>query len=125
MDKKHQKCPKKMAVFPHLRPPKIFIKNRALSLLYNYGALTSCKKLEKNNERTLRYLKTETHTDTQTQTHRHKRLLRTPSGKPGVQNTLAYSSLNNLAIQSYKAPLTTLKYKNLLNHYRLPYKRYF
>ena len=66
-----------------------------------------------------------THRHTHTQTHRHKRLLRTPSGKPGVQNTLAYSSLNNLAIQSYKAPLTTLKYKNLLNHYRLPYKRYF
>ena len=49
----------KMGVFPHLRPPKIFFKNRALSLLYPYGALTSCKKLEKSLERSLRYLKTD------------------------------------------------------------------
>ena len=48
-----------MGVFPHLRPPKIFFKNRALSLLYPYGALTSCKKLEKSLERSLRYLKTD------------------------------------------------------------------
>ena len=48
-----------MGVFPHLRPPKIFFKNWALSLLYPYGAITSCKKLEKNNEQSLRYLKTD------------------------------------------------------------------
>ena len=36
-----------------------FFNNRALSLLYPYGALTSCKKLEKTNERSLRYLKTD------------------------------------------------------------------
>ena len=30
-----------------------------LSLLYPYGSLTSCKKLEKTNERSLRYLKTD------------------------------------------------------------------
>ena len=33
----------KMGVFPHLWPPRFFLKNRALSLLYPYGALTSCK----------------------------------------------------------------------------------
>ena len=44
----------KMGGFPHLRPPKIFFKIRALSLLYPYGALTSCKKLEKSFERSLR-----------------------------------------------------------------------
>ena len=38
---------------------RFFFKNRAPSLLYPYGALTSCKKLEKNNERSLRYLKTD------------------------------------------------------------------
>ena len=48
-----------MGVFPHLWPPKIFLKNRALSLLYPYGALTSSKKLEKTIERSLRYLKTD------------------------------------------------------------------
>ena len=31
--------------------PKIFFKNRALLLLYPYGALTSCKILEKTNKR--------------------------------------------------------------------------
>ena len=43
--------------FPNLQPPRIFFKNSALSLLYPYGALTSCKELEKTNERSLRYLK--------------------------------------------------------------------
>ena len=70
----------KMGAFPHLQPPRFFFKNRALSLLYPYGALTSCKELEKTNKRSLRYSKTDTHTDGQ------GRILRVPSGKPGVQN---------------------------------------
>ena len=37
MDKKTSK----MGVIPHLRPHDFFFKNRALSLLYPYGALTS------------------------------------------------------------------------------------
>ena len=62
MDKKHQKYPQNGG-FPPFVTPKIFSKNRALSLLYPYGALTSCKKLEKTNERSLRYLKTNRPTD--------------------------------------------------------------
>ena len=91
MDKKHQNAPK-MGVYPICDPPRFFFKNRALSLLYPYGALTSCKKLEKTNERSLRYLKTDTRTDTRTdghtdgRTHGQGRLLRTPSDKPGVQH---------------------------------------
>ena len=50
MDKKQQKCPKNKGL-PLFVTPKIFSKNRALTLLYPYGALTSCKKLEKTNER--------------------------------------------------------------------------
>ena len=76
MDKKHQKCPKKGG-FP---PFKIFFQNRALSLLYPYGALTSCKKLEKSLEGSLRYLKTDQGT-----TDGHGWLHRTLLGKPGVQ----------------------------------------
>ena len=53
-------------VFPHLWPPGFFFKNRALSLLYPYGALTSCKKLEKSLERSLRYSKTDGPTDQRT-----------------------------------------------------------
>ena len=56
-------------------------KTRALSLLYPYGALTLCKKLEKTNERSLRYPKMDTWMDGP-----QGRLLRTPLGKPGVQN---------------------------------------
>ena len=52
MDKKHQKCPKNGS-FPPFVTPQDFFQNRALSLLYFYGALTSCKKLEKTNERSL------------------------------------------------------------------------
>ena len=55
-----------MGVFPNFRTPKIFFKNRALSLLYPYDALTSCKKLEKTQEQSLRYLKTDRRTDKQT-----------------------------------------------------------
>ena len=55
---------------PFVTPQDFFSKNRALSLLYPYGALTSCKRLEQTNERSLRYLKTDTqthgHTDTRT-----------------------------------------------------------
>ena len=46
MDKKHQQYPQN-GVFPQFVTP--FFKNRALSLLYPYGAVTSCKKLEKTN----------------------------------------------------------------------------
>ena len=52
-----------MVFSPICDPPRFFFKNRALSLLYPYGALISCKKLEKTNERSLRYLKTDTRTD--------------------------------------------------------------
>ena len=59
MDKKHQKCPKNGA-FPPFVTPMICFKNWALSLLYLYGALTLCKKLQKMH---LRYLKTDRLTD--------------------------------------------------------------
>ena len=39
--------------------PLYLFKNWALSLLYPYGALTSCKKLQKTNEQSLRYSKTD------------------------------------------------------------------
>ena len=53
-----------MVFFPHLRPPNLFIfKNRALSLLYPCGALTSCKKLEKSLERSLREISKDGPTD--------------------------------------------------------------
>ena len=54
---KTSKIPQKWGFSPISDPPIIFFKNRALSLLYPYGALISCKKLEKNNEESLRYLK--------------------------------------------------------------------
>ena len=63
---KNIKYAPKMGVFPHLGPPKIFFKNRALSLLYPCGALSSCEKLEKSLERSLRYLKTEQRTNGRT-----------------------------------------------------------
>ena len=66
MDKKHQKCPENGGFSPICDPPRFFFKNRALSLLCPYGALTSCKKLEKTNEQSLRYLKTDGRTDTHT-----------------------------------------------------------
>ena len=79
--KKHQKYHQN-GFFP-ISDPQDFFKNRALSLLYPYGALTSCKDSEKTNERFLRYLETGGRTDTHTDGQ--GRLLRTPSGKLGVQ----------------------------------------
>ena len=43
-----------------------FLINPALSLLYPYGTLTSCKKLGKTNEQSPRYLKTDGQTDQRT-----------------------------------------------------------
>ena len=68
MDKKHQKCPQN-GVFPQFVTPKIFYKNRALSLLYLYGAKSSCKKTYSTNELSLKIFKgrlTQTRTDTPT-----------------------------------------------------------
>ena len=45
MDKKDQKCLENG--FSPFVTPKDFFKNPALSLLYPYGVLTSCKELEK------------------------------------------------------------------------------
>ena len=42
MNKKPQKCPQNQG-FPLFVTPNIFFKNRALSILYTYGALTSSK----------------------------------------------------------------------------------
>ena len=44
-----------MEFFPICDPPSFFFKNRALLLLCPYGALTSCKILEKTNEQSLKY----------------------------------------------------------------------
>ena len=43
-------------------PLRFLFKNGALLLFYPYGALTSCKKSEKTNGRSLRYLKTDRRT---------------------------------------------------------------
>ena len=64
---KNIKMPPKWGFSPICDPPRFFFKNRALSLLYPYGALTSGKKLEKSLEQSLRYFKTERpRTDQQT-----------------------------------------------------------
>ena len=56
---KTSKIPQKWGFPLFVTPPRLFFKNRALTLLYTYGAVTSCKKLEKTNERSLRDLKTD------------------------------------------------------------------
>ena len=102
----------KMGFFPHLRPPKIFFKNRALLLLCPYSVLTSCKKFEKSLERSLRYLKKDQLTGEPTDGQ--GRLLRTHSGKPGVQN--------KIFIQSYLMHLNTkLAVYSLGGSSRYPY----
>ena len=59
MDKKHKTYPQNGGFPPFVSPTDFFFKNRALSLLYPYGALTLCKKLEKTNEQSPKYLKTD------------------------------------------------------------------
>ena len=78
MDKKCQKCSKNWGF-----PQDFFFKIRALSLLYPYGTLTSCKKLEKTNEWSLRYLKTDHGRMDGRTTDGQGRLLRTPRENAG------------------------------------------
>ena len=61
MDKKHQEMSPNG--FSPFMTPKHFFKNKALSLLYPYGDIDSCKQLEKTNGQSLRYLKTDGRTD--------------------------------------------------------------
>ena len=78
MDKKTSKIAPKWGFPPLVTPRNFFQKLGSLT----YGALTSCKKLEKTNERSLIYLKM----DQWTTDYRQRRLLRTTSEKePGVQ----------------------------------------
>ena len=49
MDKKHQKYPPNV-FSPICDPKRFFFKNRDLSLLYTYGSLASCIKLEKTTD---------------------------------------------------------------------------
>ena len=65
-------------VFCPIGDPKDFFKNQALSLLYPYDALTSCKKREETNEQSLRYTKTDSRTDQLTD--------RSDYIGPGIQN---------------------------------------
>ena len=56
--RKTSKLPNKWGSSPiYDTPPRFFFKNRALSLLHPYGALTSGKIPEKSNEQSLRYSK--------------------------------------------------------------------
>ena len=66
---------------PICDPHDFFFKNRALSLLYPYGVLTSCQKLEKTNEWSLEIFK-DGHTDTHIPT---RTITKDSSGKTGVQ----------------------------------------
>ena len=83
---KTSKMPQKWVFFPICDPPRFFFKNWALSLLYPYGALTSCKKLENTNEGSLRYLKTDRpRTNGWTTDGQTRAITKDPLGKPGVQ----------------------------------------
>ena len=89
MDKKHQKYPKNGFFFTHLWTPKIFFqKSGYVTFVPLWCSELHAKKLEKTNEQSLRYLKT----DRWTTEHGQGWLLRTPSAKPRVQNK--ESSLN-------------------------------
>ena len=60
---KTPKMPPKWGFSPICDHSRFFFKNQALSLLRPYdGALTSCKTLEKTNEQSQRYLKTDERT---------------------------------------------------------------
>ena len=84
---KHQKCPQN-GVFPPSVTPKIFFQKSGSVTFVPLWCPNFMQKTRKTNEQSLRYLKTDTRTHTHTDTHGQGRLLRTPSGKPGVQNEL-------------------------------------
>ena len=69
--------------------PRFFFKNWALSLLCPYGALTSCKKLEKTNGQSLRYLKTDGLMDGQTNRQTNGRTDKCDYYGPHRENTEA------------------------------------
>lgn len=72
--------PQLLTLNPLLIPGLNFFQVLAVSLSLFYSLLASCKVLEKINEQSLRYLKTDRQTDGQ------GRLPWTPLGEHGVQN---------------------------------------
>ena len=72
--------PQKWGFSPICDPPRFFFKNRALSLLYPYGALTSRKKLEKTNERSLRHSKADGRTTDQRTDQQTRAITKDPLG---------------------------------------------
>ena len=93
MDKKHQNYPQNGG-FPQFVTPQDFFKNRALPFLYPYGSLTSCKKSEKTNEWSLRYLKTDGPMDQRTTDGRTRAITKDPSGEPRVQKYNVVTQIN-------------------------------
>ena len=81
--------PPKWGFSPICDPPRFFFKNRALSLLYPYGALTSSKKLEKL---VFENLKTDGPADQRT-----RAITKDPSGKLGAD---MITNLISLLIQN-------------------------
>ena len=79
MDKKHQKYPQN-GVFPHLWPPKSFFQKSGSVTFVSLWCFNFMQKIWKNQ-----WTVSEIFKDGPTD-HGQGRLLRTPSGKPGVQN---------------------------------------
>ena len=73
MDKKHQKCPENEDFLSFMTPQDFFSKTQN-----SHDALSSCKKLEKSNERSLRDLETDQRNNGQGSLHG------TPSDKPKI-----------------------------------------
>ena len=73
-----------MGFSPLCDPPRFFFQKSGSVTFVPLWCPNFMQKTRKTNEQSLRYLKTDTHTDERTDGQ--GRLLRTPSGKPGVQH---------------------------------------
>ena len=82
---KTSKIPLKWVFSPICDVPRFLIKNQALSLLYPYGALTSCKKLKKIDKK-LFQASLKTNRPAERQIDRQMWLLWTSLGKSRDQN---------------------------------------
>ena len=112
--------------------PGFFFKNTAQSLFINYQCLTSCKESEKSLERSRKSDYKPTKPTRNSMTNGQGRLLKTPSGKLGVQNTitLVWSGISKVNVsrkvcicKTYlKVSKKTLDPLNPYAQYDYPYK---
>ena len=109
MEKNIKNAPK-MGFFPHLRPPKMFFQKSGSVTFVPLRCTNFMQKLEKNNEQSLRYFKTDQPTDQPTDKGDHWGPPRENPGSNMTKEIIAYNEPKILIKYFYITVINLSKY---------------